>query len=150
MEISEGRNCNKCGAFKPWEEFAINRLGINGRHSICKSCKNESNRVKERARKASKPKETYEQRRQKLLKYVYGMSQEDYDTMLQRQDYKCAICGLSENKVGKHFFVDHCHSTGIVRGLLCYHCNTLLGMSRDNVDVLTSAISYLRNSNGQK
>jgi len=44
-------------------------------------------------------------------------------------------------------YVDHCHSSGKVRGLLCHHCNTALGKFQDSVEVLSSAIDYLRKNN---
>ena len=63
-------------------------------------------------------------------KKLYGITLEDYDRMLKAQDGKCAIC-KSEGSIkgGKRqvFSVDHCHNTGIVRGLLCLACNHLLG-----------------------
>jgi hypothetical protein len=40
--------------------------------------------------------------------------------------------------------VDHCHQTKRVRGVLCQHCNTLLGMAKDKIRVLRAAIKYLR------
>lgn len=63
-------------------------------------------------------------RRRELLKY--GLTPEDYDRMLERQDNSCKICKRSCSS-GKKLAVDHCHNTGKVRGLLCASCNTRLG-----------------------
>ena len=71
----------------------------------------------------------------------YGITVEQYQDLLDSQDGKCAVC-KSEFTHTPH--IDHCHSTGVVRGLLCPTCNTGLGKFRDNVDVLLSAISYLK------
>jgi hypothetical protein len=60
--------------------------------------------------------------------------------MLELQQGKCAICEKSSDK---HLFVDHCHTTGKIRGLLCQHCNTLLGMAFDDTNILLSAVAYL-------
>jgi hypothetical protein len=148
MAGDEGRVCAKCKEFKSWDCYSNNKIGKNGRYSQCKPCKSAYNRVAERARKASQPKESYEKRREKLLKWSYGITSEKFDAMLAEQNYCCAICSAKENKVNKHFFVDHCHKNGRIRGLLCFHCNTLLGMAKDNTQILEAAILYLERANG--
>lgn len=85
-------------------------------------------------------------RRQKLRK-AYGISLEEYEQMFLTQGGKCKICGDSkelrpENKT-EGLYVDHCHSTNIVRGLLCSRCNAGLGQFRDNPVFLKSAMEYL-------
>lgn len=74
----------------------------------------------------------------------YGITAEDYDALRVAQDDTCAICGrpdpLSKSGV---WHVDHCHSTGRVRGLLCTKCNTGLGLFEDDAARLASAIKYL-------
>lgn len=78
------------------------------------------------------------------MKKNYGITLEDYDAKLAEQDGLCAICGTSDPK-GKYniFHVDHCHSTGAVRGLLCADCNLGLGRFKDSRDFLASAMAYL-------
>ena len=74
----------------------------------------------------------------------YGLTVDDYNKMYKEQNGKCAICKtdcLSE-RFGK-FDVDHDHETGKIRGLLCNKCNTGLGLFKDNVEHLKSAIEYL-------
>ncbi len=64
------------------------------------------------------------------------------------QDGKCAICGTAEpGGRGKRLHVDHCHETGLVRGLLCYACNTGLGLFRHNSQSLEQAQAYLKRNN---
>lgn len=83
------------------------------------------------------------------LKYRYGITLDDYKQMLSGQDGRCAICGSRETKSQhKYLYVDHCHKTGKVRGLLCYHCNSTLGYMRDNPETLRSAIAYLEQNSG--
>jgi hypothetical protein len=79
----------------------------------------------------------------------YGISPLDYADMLLKQGGVCAVCKLSEtckdkrsNKV-RDLAVDHCHTTGRVRGLLCSRCNKALGGFKDNAELLASAIGYL-------
>ena len=63
--------------------------------------------------------------------------------MLANQNGKCAICATTEHRGRGNFYVDHDHSTGKIRGLLCNPCNIALGMFRDSIDTLKKAISYL-------
>lgn len=64
--------------------------------------------------------------------------------MLEEQGGNCAICHEPPPE-DKHYdlFIDHDHGTGKVRGLLCLHCNTVLGMAGDDPDRLRAAIAYL-------
>ena len=82
--------------------------------------------------------------RKSWLKRQYGITPEEYDEMLKRQEGMCAICFTSK-PTGKWevFAVDHCHVTGDVRGLLCNECNRGLGLLRDSKDILRSALDYL-------
>jgi hypothetical protein len=75
------------------------------------------------------------------LKKKYGITKLDYDEMLVRQHGACAICGC-KNK-SKWFYVDHCHSTKKVRGILCRKCNLGLGHFEDSPHLLVEAILYL-------
>ena len=88
----------------------------------------------------------YIARKSKLAKY--GITPEDYDRMLEEQGGGCAICGKTPEEEGKNLGVDHCHSTGIVRGLLCRGCNQGLGHYRDRADWLDKASAYLRERSG--
>lgn len=78
------------------------------------------------------------------VKCRYGITAKQYSLMLSEQDNLCAICVLpfSRFKHGAH--VDHCHTTGKVRGLLCHGCNVGLGYFRDSIPSLKSAIKYLQ------
>ena len=76
----------------------------------------------------------------------YGLSKEDFESMLEEQQNKCAICGFEFHDEGKSTrpHIDHCHDSGNVRGLLCNNCNTGLGQFKDNPSLLQSAIEYLQ------
>lgn len=65
------------------------------------------------------------------LKFYYGLSLEQYDELLEKQQHKCAICGTLDNR-GHPLCVDHNHSNGMVRGLLCHRCNQGIGLLDDN------------------
>lgn len=68
----------------------------------------------------------------------YGISQEQFDEMADAQGYRCLIC-RRKKKLG----VDHDHESGIIRGLLCFRCNSALGGFNDNPVLLKAAINYL-------
>jgi len=75
------------------------------------------------------------------LKRDYDLSLDDIKIILQNQKNQCPICfSLLGNK---KWCIDHNHKTGRLRGLLCYNCNTLLGMAQDNINTLRNAIEYL-------
>ncbi len=68
------------------------------------------------------------------IKYTYGLSPEEYDAMPK----ECAICGTTERLV-----VDHNHTTGEVRGVLCHKHNIGLGFFNDDPTLLLRAVDYL-------
>ena len=78
------------------------------------------------------------------LKNAFGLSLADYDQMLKAQNGVCAICETVESghKTGS-FQVDHCHSSGKIRKLLCINCNTAIGRAKDDIDILRKMITYL-------
>jgi hypothetical protein len=84
------------------------------------------------------------------IKAKYGISKEDYLGLVEQQDNKCAICGNEETAPNtwkkdkpRRLAIDHCHETGIIRGLLCYRCNTTLGKVEDNPELLRNMAAYL-------
>ena len=81
------------------------------------------------------------------LRIKYGITLDDYKVMREAQDHACAICGEpfdyeAEQRSLPH--VDHCHTTGVVRGVLCKHCNLGIGHLKDNILTLEAAIRYLK------
>lgn len=79
------------------------------------------------------------------LKKRYGITNDQYDFMVDSQSGKCAIC----NKVpDKKLVVDHNHATNSVRELLCDKCNQAIGLMKESIETLLSAVEYLRRHNG--
>ncbi len=133
--------CSCCKLSLPLDNFHKSSKAKDGLKGQCKTCRNIynskwNNENKERKSKTNK---------WNHKKRMYGISEEDYCDLLVKQNQCCAICSLyfSENLHG-HLYVDHCHTTGKVRGLLCQHCNSLLGKAKDDIDILQSAIKYLQ------
>lgn len=73
----------------------------------------------------------------------YGITEQDYFNMLEAQGNVCAICGKDEQVKTRGLSVDHCHTTGEVRGLLCSFCNMALGLFKDDTQSLINAVKYL-------
>ena len=93
-----------------------------------------------RARKAQRKSDVWEQR----LIIKYGITADEYWQIYDYQGKRCYICERATGQ-RKKLSVDHCHDTGIVRGLLCTSCNrNVLGHLRDDVDALARAQDYLR------
>ena len=95
-----------------------------------------------------------EQQRKFGLKRYYGMSLETYNVMLAAQNGVCAICKGKETYQPKTYSgpkalsVDHNHETGAIRGLLCSHCNYMIGHCRESEDILLAGVEYLRKHAG--
>lgn len=138
--MSEGlsRKCNRCLQEKLLSAFTYNTKGKYGRFSICKHCRHEQY------------KETYHGRDKfKHTLKKYGLSQEAFVALHIAQSGQCAICKtpiLISAKLGdtQAAVVDHCHTTGKIRGLLCHKCNRGLGSFKDDPNTLESAMKYLQ------
>jgi len=121
-----------------------------------KSYHNNKSKISERRktdRKAHPEKYTdasklrYDPAKNKLNSWKYAgmknMSHERYDEMLKNQKHACAICKKSQTCFKRKLCVDHNHSTGEVRGLLCDACNRGIGYLKDSTILLEQAIKYL-------
>jgi hypothetical protein len=71
----------------------------------------------------------------------YRLEPDEFDRLLESQGGRCAICRALGGK--RAFHVDHDHRSGRVRGILCHHCNLLLGNAKDDMETLKAAASYL-------
>lgn len=112
----------------------------------CRYCK----AICQKKLKASKPLNYKITSRKSNLKRKFDMSIDDFIKMKESQKYVCAICKNPETaldgktKILREFCIDHCHETGVIRGLLCNRCNHGIGKLRDSIEILESAIEYLR------
>lgn len=130
------RVCSHCGIEKEITEYFQQDTPYKKARprGECKVCTRKKNR--ERYSSA--------QIREKHIKSMYGITMEEYNSILKSQNGGCYICGAkTANKRTKNLCVDHCHKTGKVRGLLCHHCNKGLGFFKDNLNLLRKAITYM-------
>jgi hypothetical protein len=159
------KQCKVCGEVKVLDDFYRSRGMRDGFRSDCKQCNLEARRLKNaadpqpnrdrvkrwqaanRERYRAKQREYAKSGRRALanrksyLKRKYGISVEEYERMLERQNGRCAVCRQPPTGVSLH--VDHDHESGRIRGLLCFTCNNSLGDMKDSEDRLAAAIDYL-------
>ena len=77
------------------------------------------------------------------LKWKYGITLDEWRSMFEAQNYRCAIC-KTDAPTGSGWHTDHNHSTGAVRGILCNDCNLGIGRLKDDPDLCEEASKYLR------
>ena len=161
------KKCSKCGELKPYSSYY--RAGGNSRDGLRGDCipcnlaaKAERHRMNpeparartQRWREDNPERQAANRRafiasggkrladRRSHLKRKYGMTIEQYDAMLLAQGGGCFICGRPPREdISLH--VDHDHSTGKVRGILCFCCNNALADFQEDADLLKKAVAYL-------
>ncbi len=146
-----GKICNKCGEDKVVEDFFFRNKAKNYRSSYCKKCFQVINNAYKATRKEEIKvikKREYRKNKEKYLNRnlldKYGITRLDFLRMRADQNECCYICGIHYTKRPKGLLVDHNHTTGKVRKLLCNQCNSILGYSYENIEVLENAIKYLK------
>lgn len=143
------KTCFKCKTAKPVESFGKNRSRSNGIGCYCRECRKllQKNYYKKNPEKFK----TYRNKNLKAadlhkhksnLKVSFGIDVAAYENQYIKQLGACAICS-GQNLSGKRLAVDHDHTSGKIRGLLCTTCNTGLGQFKDSIDLLERAATYL-------
>lgn len=126
-----------------------------GRWSYCRQCEinivktvpgrresaNSNTYASRRRLKENNPEEYRRRYRKSHLRKYHGITIADYDRLFKEQNGHCAICENPPSGVSLH--VDHDHLTGRIRGLLCAHCNTGIGLLRDDQLLLDKAAKYI-------
>lgn len=107
------KSCRKCNEIKLLTEFSNAKKGHKGKMSRCKLCE-----------------------RYKTIENTHGFNKEKYDELMK--DAKCQIC-----KSTKRLSVDHCHTSGKFRNILCANCNSAIGLLQDNPDIIKEAKKYV-------
>lgn len=128
------KQCIRCKENKPIEKFENHPTAKDGKRNQCSSC-----RYLMRLERDS----NYRMKQRDWNLGRYGITIKDYDLMLEVQKNSCAICCKKQEDTSKKLFVDHDHTSGKIRGLLCHHCNILLGNAKDDPQILWAAIRYL-------
>jgi len=173
---ADPKKCIKCGQLKPLSEYTIHNRNKGQHRNFCHECEKEMIRMYHKSdRGKEKSKEWYESNQDKIkayreyyksnpeyvaktkeyhkrkrLKDDYNLTLEQYGAILTKQGNCCAICKNGRPDVaGKKtmFHVDHDHTTGKIRGLLCHNCNVALGLMKDSPYLLRKAAEYLDSFN---
>ena len=130
--MNDTKTCSLCKESKPRDQY-YKRADSDKLRASCKDC--------------------YNLKQREVTYRSLGITVDDYKAMLKEQGGRCAICrtsnpnGLRKGQK-KVFSVDHCHTTGAVRGLLCSSCNTGLGCLGDDLYGILSALTYLHKTEG--
>lgn len=122
------KQCRLCKEAFPATQFNKDKNGGLGVGNECKKCLSE-HRVRD---------PEHEQRL--MRRRVYNIDNEGYERLQKAQGGTCAICKDPERKL----VIDHCHTTDLVRGLLCSQCNSALGLFKDDPKLLQAATDYLK------
>lgn len=147
------KTCQDCLTSKPENEFHVKRYksGKVGLRSYCKDCSHKqreewrkTNPLDNERNKVYNKTHALEIRGKKLVKQywpqlTWEQAIEMWNLLLKEQNGACGIC----KKEKKSLHVDHNHTTGKVRGLLCYNCNNGLGRFKDSIEFLYNAVKYL-------
>lgn len=151
MPLAPPDICKRCGRRGQRFEKNKSKSGKEYYRNVCIPCR--SAEYKRRlhdnpevlARRNKKRRSWFSEDPRRERKYrissSYGLTLDRFDALLIESCGRCSICGDSFNS--SEPFIDHCHATGIVRGLLCNECNCMIGLARDSNKILESAIMYL-------
>lgn len=134
--------CTKCKVEKSLDEFAKDNRRLSGYGSWCRLCKNEDSKKFRKNNPDGKI-----QTKKHNIKSKYGITLEQWQQMYDEQGGYCAICRQPE--VNRNLGVDHQHSDGKVRSLLCCKCNLLVGIIETEFwGLKDKVITYLEKHNG--
>jgi hypothetical protein len=135
--------CNTCKVEKPFSEFYTD-LRCKDKHvNKCKSCVRvyQKTWVSLNKDKKAKANSTW------YYRTTHNITPEEFSERATAQNNKCVLCSVDltfTSVTDTRAVMDHCHSTGVKRGILCYSCNLGLGKFRDNIQTLQNAVDYLK------
>lgn len=146
------RKCRVCGkeahSEKELEYFVRDKNSKYGRAKCCLDCRRKEYNKYDFDNSEDRNKKGIEYYKkngwESNIKRKYGIDEKVYNHLLEQQNFSCKICGTHISHLSERLSVDHNHITNKVRGLLCRHCNLLLGNASDEIEILENAIRYLK------
>ena len=146
LDVTTGKKpCGTCKESKDSSEFYANKAKKDLLDSRCKVCADTYKTSWIEKNPDTVEKHISDRENARLLKR-YGITTDEYNVIATKQNHCCKICGntASQGRARSKFLsVDHCHTTGTVRGLLCQKCNTGIGLLGDTHSSLLKALEYL-------
>ncbi len=150
--------CSKCQKPKAFANFAKSSAKKDGHHPVCKQCQKPAWKryyARDPAGNAKRTRDRWAANRPqyRLNKQLrkFGISLEEFQVLVSRAGNLCMICRKPESRTRKtlltNLCLDHCHTTGKIRGLLCSACNSGIGLLRDDPLILAAAVRYLEDFN---
>lgn len=156
------KTCYVCKEKKALSQFALanNSKNGDGRAAYCLSCSStltdrQKTAIVTKLWRAHNKEKHDKQHKSHSLQKTYGISIDNYNEMLRAQNSVCAVCAEPSTIMRKDgrihgLCVDHNHKTGMIRGLLCHTCNTLLGHIESNPKRVKLLESYLESHDGNQ
>lgn len=135
--------CGRCKKWLPLNHFSVNKVKWDGLQERCNDCRKIHYSEVGKFTRALPPLEIRRHRRRIQVIKSYGITEETFASMLEKQEGKCAICGTT-NWGKPSPSIDHNHKTGKVRALLCNRCNRVLGLAEDSPELLSKMSNYLK------
>lgn len=137
-----GWRCTPCKKIESRDFYEKNKIKI--KETQRRYQENNSEKYAEMQKKSQNKyyKNSINKIKDRYLKSNYGITKEEYEAMLSKQGGVCAVCG-NTNRDGRMLSVDHDHTSGKIRELLCQYCNASLGMARDDIGILEKLRLYL-------
>jgi len=130
--------CSKCARVLPFDQFSKNKSCLLGLTKTCKPCRV----IQTKAWSLANPEKVKAFAREAKAR-KYGITLKHRNDIYAKQGGTCAICRAIIEIHGRGTHIDHCHATGVVRGLLCHLCNQGLGLFKDDADALLRASEYI-------
>lgn len=151
--IEASKKCGDCKVIKPLSEFNKDKGKQDGLNWCCKVCRKKYRQqphvkaktsLYNKAERLRDPKKTKQRDRKYTLARYWDMTPEMFEDLLNKHDRGCGICHKKErSSERKPLVIDHDHTTGEIRGILCDNCNRGLGLLKDSQEILQQAIAYL-------
>lgn len=126
------KRCSKCKVTYPKTEFHKNKRSSDGYQTVCKECNKQNTRSRD-----------LDYWRRQNLKRNFGLTPEQYDELLEKQNHCCALCEKHKDLEKRSLAVDHNHKTGRIRGLLCLNCNYRLVGKHTDSEMLRRMADYI-------
>lgn len=136
------KRCRRCDTEKPSAEFPPKPEMRDGLNSWCRVCYREYGSRWQRALRLAQPKRVHRTDRDQYLRTKYKLTAAEVDQLIEKQHGCCLTCGQSFGP-DLQPCVDHCHTTGVVRGILCRNCNSILGLAGEDPVRLEALAMYI-------